>query len=257
MQEKVLFKSRSGSDLCGILSDNGEDTKPVIILCHGMGTGKDALTCLNLEKTLNKGGAATFRFDFFGHGESIGDLGDLTLSEAVNNIFGALDFLKNRGYRDIGLFGASFGGAAAILAASRSKDFYALALKSPVSDYFEREIEKRGEKKIKEWKNAGYIVLKKWDGSEYRRKYDFFEDLKRNKGYLEARNIRIPTLIIHGDNDQEINIQQSKKLSRVIKKSRLEIFKGADHKYSRPKDFGRMISLISSFLLEGYQGVKE
>ena len=50
---------------------------------------------------------------------------------------------------------------------------------------------------------------------------DFTEDLKK---------IDVPTLIIHGDDDQIVPIGDSAMLSyKLIKNSRLEIYKGAPH----------------------------
>jgi non-heme chloroperoxidase len=50
---------------------------------------------------------------------------------------------------------------------------------------------------------------------------DFTEDLKK---------IDVPTLIIHGDDDQIVPIGASAMLSsKLIKNSRLEIYKGAPH----------------------------
>ena len=250
MQEKVYFENSKGDKLCGILSDPIGDKRPMIILCHGFSTGKDATTCVKLEKILNGKEISTFRFDFFGHGESDGKFENITISEAVDDILNAIKFLKAKGYNKIGLFGSSFGGIASIMAASKTTDLFVLALKSPVSNYKERDLERKTEQELEGWREKGYKYYMKGDGSKLRLNYSFFEDYDNNDGYEVAKKIMIPTLIIHGDADDDVPIGQSRKISRLIKNCRLEIIKDADHRYSKSEDFEKMMNLIVNFIVE-------
>ena len=160
MEEKVYFNDSKGITICGILSNlTSSKTKPVIILCHGFGPGKESRTSIRLQEVLNSHEISTFRFDFFGHGESEGNLAEITISKAVNDILNAISFLKKQDYSRIGLFGSSFGGICSILVASKSDDLFVLALKSPVSNYQELEITRIGEEGIRIWKEKGYVEV--------------------------------------------------------------------------------------------------
>jgi len=214
--EKIYFKNSKGDRLCGILSAAGE---PLAILCHGLCSSKESRTSRRLEEILNRNGISTFRFDFFGHGESDGRLEDLTISEAVDDVMNAVLFLKGRGYSKVGLFGSSFGGLATLISASRVHDLLFLALKSPVSDF--RELDP--ELAIRDSENNAYEI---------------------------AEKIGCPVLIVHGDADDVVPVEQSIKLEKLIKNCRLEIIRGADHDYSREEDFERMIKLISEFIIK-------
>src|SRR3989338_7186738 len=131
MQEKSYFSNSKGNKICGILSNpTSELSTPVIILCHGFTTSKNNFTNTKLEKMFNEQKISTFRFDFFGHGESEGNFEDITISEAVDDISNAIRLLKNLGYSKIGIVGSSFGGMAALLVASKIDDLFVLALKS-------------------------------------------------------------------------------------------------------------------------------
>jgi len=77
---------------------------------------------LRLEEILNRRKFSTFRFDFFGHGESAGEFADMTISETVDDVRSAVLFLKSSGYDRMGLVGSSFGGFASILAAGQSNE---------------------------------------------------------------------------------------------------------------------------------------
>ncbi|MAH42743.1 alpha/beta hydrolase, partial [archaeon] len=70
MKKKLTFQNSKGDKLVGILSDSG--SKTIVIMCHGFTSSKESGTYINLEKMLNEKGIATFRFDFYGHGESDG-----------------------------------------------------------------------------------------------------------------------------------------------------------------------------------------
>ncbi|KKU55306.1 MAG: hypothetical protein UY41_C0008G0029, partial [Candidatus Moranbacteria bacterium GW2011_GWE1_49_15] len=200
MQEKVYFKTSNDVNLCGVLSNPTEGTEnPVVILCHGFSTSKDSFTNVTLENLLNKAGIATFRFDFFGHGESEGDFENITVLQGVEDILNAHRFLESLGYGTIGLVGSSYGGATAILAAVKLPDLFALALKCPVSDYEELEVETKGSLRIKKWKEEGFEEYESGDGRKLKLSYAFFEDLKSNNGLEVAREILAPTLIVHGD----------------------------------------------------------
>lgn len=214
MQKKLFFKNSRGKRLCGVLSNpTYRREKPVIILCHGLKSSKESQTYLRLEKILNKAEISTFRFDFYGHGESDGKFDELNPSEAANeevdDVQNAIKFLKETGYEKIGLMGSSFGGMASIMAASASNDVFLLALKSPVSEYLG---------------NA-------------------------------AKKIKIPTLIVHGSDDEVVPVEQSKKTAGLIKNCRLEIIRKADHRYSEPEDFEKMIFLISRFIIKNCEGL--
>lgn len=249
--EKVYFKNSKGNNFCGILSNPtlGKE-KPIIILCHGFSSSKDSRTYKKLEEMLNNHQISTFRFDFFGHGESEGKFEDITISEAVDDILNAISFLKKQGYSKIGLIGSSFGGISSIMAASKTKDLFVLALKSPVSNYKEIEMATKTEKQLKEWRGKGYTYYISGDGRKLKLNYTFFEDFESNNGYEAARKIKIPTLIVHGDEDESVPIEQSRKTANLIQDCKLEIIEGADHRYSNSEDFEKMLSLISSFVIK-------
>jgi len=251
MEEKIYFKNSRGNSLCGILSNpTSNRDKPIIILCHGLSSSKEGRTASSLQEVLNRQNISTFRFDFFGHGESEGKIEDITISEAVDDILSAIALLKERGYSKIGLVGSSFGGIGSIVAASRSNDIYVLALKSPVSNYQELEIAKMGEEGIKIWKETGYTEFDIGDGEILKINYTFFEDSRNNNGYEAAKKIKVPTLIVHGDADDVVPVKQSEKIAKLIENCRLEILQGVDHDYSRREDFERVLNLISEFIIE-------
>jgi alpha/beta superfamily hydrolase len=251
MQEKIYFSNSKGNKICGILSNpTFETSTPVIILCHGFTNSKDSSTNTQLEKIFNNHKIVTFRFDFFGHGESEGNFENITISEAVDDILNAIKYLKDKGFSKLGLVGSSFGGMSSIMAASKTNNLFVLVLKSPVSDYYEVDTKRRTKEEIEEWKTRGYVIHRNSKGEEKRLNYSFFDDFKNNNAYKAAKKIKIPTLIVHGDEDKTVPVEQSKKTSSIIENCKLEIITGADHKYSNPREFEKMLDLISNYIIE-------
>lgn len=251
MNKEIIFENTKKDQLSGIISNPSEDKqKPIIILCHGFASSKKSRTFICLENMLNKKKISTLRFDFYGHGKSQGKFEDITISEAAEDILKAIEFLKKEGYQKIGLVGSSFGGIASIVAAGQTKDLYVLALKSPVSNYMEKSLMKYTKTEIKEWKEKGFIIYKSYKGKKLTLNYSFFEDSIKINGYEYAKKISIPSLIVHGDKDDIVPIEQSRKSCSLMKNCKLEVIPKADHYFSEKKDFEKMLKLISEFIIK-------
>ena len=232
------------------MSDSsGDKSRPLIILCHGFTTSKDGRTYVRLEEKLNRKAFSTFRFDFFGHGESEGQFAEITISEAVDDVQSAIRFVKDSGYDRIGLVGSSFGGFASILAAGQSDDLFVLALKSPVSDYLGLLIARDQDIDIQTWRKEGFISVEASDGTNAELNYSFYADAEGIQGDSYAERIKVPTLIVHGDRDETVPLEQSRKVAELIPDCNLEVIRGADHVYSDPEHFELMLDLISDFVV--------
>jgi len=245
MENKVFFENSKGNKLSGILNNpSGDKSKPIIILVHGFNSGKDSGTNTALKELFNKINVSSFRIDLFAHGESGGDFEYLTVSEAVDDIMRAIGFLKDQGYQKIGLIGSSFGGLAAYIAASKSPDLYLLAVKCPVASYLEFR-DYTNQEIIDEWKDKGFVFRE-----NKKLRYSFYKDAKKNIAYDIAKNIKVPTLIVHGDKDLDVPIAQSIKMSLLIPDCRLVTIKGASHRFLEKNTKKEMVSAIINFIVE-------
>ncbi len=251
MEEKVFFKNSMGLELSGLLLTSSLDKEtPIIVLTHGLFSNKNGHTFRHLPNLLKNNLISSFRFDFSGCGESEGLFEELTISKAKDDILSAINFLKKQGFKKIGLLGSSFGGLASILAASELDDLFVLILKSPVSDYEKKELQSKSSSGIKLWNQKGFWSFEKSHGFTRKLNYSFFEDSKLNKAYNVAKQITFPTLIIHGDADDVVSVEQSIQLSSLIKNSEFSIIKGGDHRFSNETDFELVLDLILSFILK-------
>lgn len=202
--EKRKFKNSKGLTLSAIYE--GEDKKtPVIVMCHGYGSSKNSESNADLAKKLVEAGLCVFRFDFAGCGESEGSIDDLIPSNGIDDLKSAI---KNLGRKDFRLHGTSFGGYVALLYASENP-LLALTLKAPVSYYPE-------------------LLRKPPEDMPSRQK--LYHETKNLDLYEKTKNIKCPTLIVHGSEDEIVPIHQSRKLlTSLTCDKRLHIIEGANH----------------------------
>lgn len=229
MEKDIIFANRSGRKLHGILTAPEAKNFPLVIICHGYASSIGSRTRLELSRQLLQKGIASFGFDFTGSGKSEGELHQLTVSQGIEDLtaaYGYVKKLKNVNTEQIGILGSSFSGSVAVLFAAKNK-FKALALKSPVSSY------------------SSVKKMPMLSKAEQKR---FFNDAAKYDIYSAAEKIMIPTIIVHGSNDDVVPVEQSKKLFSHLKcKKKLAVLGGADHQYSDSSHFSHMASSISKW----------
>ena len=67
---------------------------------------------------------------------------------------------------------------------------------------------------------------------------------------MAAPNIKVPTLIIHGDVDESVPVEQSKNISKLIPKCKLILILGANHRYTEGDHAEQMLKAMQDFIME-------
>lgn len=251
MEERFSFLDSHGHRVAAILTTPSEGTDKIAILCHGFLSSKTSSTNNALTRMLVCQGIATFRFDFFGQGESEGPFDQITVSLAVDQVQRAVDLMRDRGYGRIGLMGSSFGGLISILTASQRTDLACLALKCPVVDFAEELRLEFGDEGMAQWKATDTIPNIMGGPDRIPLHYAFYEDALRQIAYAPARSITAPTVIVQGDKDEHVPLHQSRQLYEALGgKKHLEMLPGADHQFTKGADFTRMTQVIAHWLTQ-------
>jgi pimeloyl-ACP methyl ester carboxylesterase len=250
MEEALTFHDRQGHGIAAILSTPDGPTTRLAVLCHGFLSGKNSTTNKTLTRLLNEQGLATFRFDFFGQGDSDGPFEEITTTLALHQTEAALDLMTVRGYERIGLVGSSFGGLVAILTAAQRCDIACLALKCPVVDFAEELHLTFGSEELARWQATDTIRNIMGGPDRVRLRYAFYEDCLGQIAYEPAKRITVPTLIVQGDRDECVPLHQSRRLHDALAgPKRLDLLPGADHQFTRGEDFHQMTTSISDWLV--------
>lgn len=145
----------------------------------------------------------------------------------LNNVIDAYksNFFGEVQNRKIALIGHSSGGALSILAAGKRNDISCLITLAAVSK-FERFIKRQKE----DWKRKGYMeVLESHTNKMLRLNYTLVEDFERHQFDLlnikkNVRRIKIPLLIIHGEQDLTVSINEGEQLFNWSDKNISEFF---------------------------------
>ncbi|MGV8162819.1 MAG: alpha/beta hydrolase family protein [Candidatus Nanoarchaeia archaeon] len=219
MKNKIFFNDSHGHKISAYLSTPSDEIVPIIILFHGLNSGQDSNANRSLEKIFLEHNFATFDVDFFSCGESEGNIEERNIEEFVDNVLSAIKFLKEKKYTTLGLYGCSFGGVASVIAASKNSDVKVMALKA-----------------------AGI-------GKKSRTLSNYKKDFDEQTWITAGTKVKIPTLIVHGSKDEDVELQFSKDLAKSIKNSKLEIIEDADHRFTKKEDFDKCITLLSEFII--------
>jgi pimeloyl-ACP methyl ester carboxylesterase len=250
MEGSLTFHDRHGHGIAAILATPDGPTTRLAVLCHGFLSGKNSTTNRTLTHLLNDRGLATFRFDFFGQGESDGSFEEITTSLAVDQTQAALDLVTARGYDRIGLVGSSFGGLVALLTTAQRRDISCLALKCPVVDFAEELRLTFGPEEWARWQATDTIPNIMGGPDRIRLRYNFYKDCLRQIAYEPAEQITVPTLIVQGEQDECVPLHQSQRLRDALGgPKRLDLLPGADHQFTRAEDFLQMTTSISAWLV--------
>ncbi len=250
MEQKLFFSHPSGIKLCGILNDADMDKRtPIIIIVHGFISSKDSKSYIPLVRNLTKAKIATFRIDLFGHGESEGDFSEITITKGKDSVLAAIKFIKAKGYLKIGLLGSSFGGISSIIASSQTKDLFCLGLKAPVTDWLKISFPSRPGV-LEKWQKQGCINYGEHEDYQPKLKYGIVEDAKKQIAFNVAHKIAIPTLVVHGDEDDIVPYEGTEKFVKMLSNGFLHTITGANHRFTNKDHFNEMTAALTKFFID-------
>lgn len=179
----------------------------------------------------------TFNFSHNGVGKSLTEFDELdkfannTFSREVNELSQIINIYKNCYFGEvenpkIGLIGHSRGGAVAILTAFQKSEINSVATWAAIS-----KLDRYSKRQKEEWQKQGYFeVLNSRTNQMMRLNVSLLEDIENNKnGILNieraVKELNRPLLIIHGDQDLSVRIEEGEQIYEWSDKSKTEYFK--------------------------------
>lgn len=222
-------------------------TKPIVIFCHGYKGFKDWGAWDLVAEAFAKAGYFFVKFNFshnggtvaqpidfpdleaFGHNnfsKELDDLEDVIQHITVNHpLHNQIDITK------LSLIGHSRGGGIVLIKAAASKKVSNVISWAGVSDYGIRF--PVGEA-LAAWKNDNVMYV---ENGRTKQKmphyYQFYLDFKQNESKLTIKNavqqIQVPILVLHGTLDLTVLATEAKDIHSWNKKSNLQLIENANH----------------------------
>ena len=234
-----------GIRLEAVLERPGTAPGPLVIQIHGFTGTKDRPHNVLAAEAMREAGFATLRVDMYGHGGSGGEFRRHTLYKWISNIMTVMEEARRWDFvTEIWLSGHSQGGlTAALVAGMEPERVKGLILRAP----------------------AFMIPRCAREGEMLGVKFDRIPDevAVMNGQTLEGGYIRVartlyaedamdafpgPVLILHGDEDSLVPVEESVAAQKRYRRCRLEIIRGESHHFDRHS--GRMKELIREWLEE-------
>lgn len=226
---------------------NQREKKALIVVCHGFSGSSSGAFYPTLCEELAKN-YMVVRFDFRGQGESEGSFYDSCLTNEFEDLDCVVNFMKeNYQPNKTVVVGHSFGAAVALLFASLHQNEIAAYISiSGEGDLGKAEEIEFSKQQLEELKLKGETMVVNWskNGAEELIGKRHLNDLKLYSTISAVRGMIIPTLFVHGDEDNVIPIERSREMSIMpITPSKMIILKGADHTYNYETGSSRILEL--------------
>jgi len=179
----------------------------------------------------------SFNFSHNGIGEGVTEFAELdkfaknTFSlelEELNEIIDAYlnNFFGTSSNRPIGILGHSRGGGDALIISSKRKEIKAVVTWAAVANF-----NRYTERQAKEWRKNGFFeVLNTRTNQMMRLNVSLLEDIEKNKTDLlnlekAAKNLNKPLLIVHGEQDLSVKIEEGEEIYSWSNKEKTEFHK--------------------------------
>ncbi len=247
---------------------------PLIIFCHGYKGFKDWGAWNEMANAFAETGFLFLKFNFshnggtmaqpidfpdleaFGNNNYIKELDDL---ESVIDWVFKINSLKYVNLNNITLIGHSRGGGIVCIKAEEDSRITRVISLAGVSSYGNRT-STTGD--LEQWKKDGVkYVLNGRTKQHMPHYYQFYKNFTKNQDRLTIQravsNLKIPFLIIHGNKDTSISIEEAENLHKWNPKSNLKIIEGADHVFNTKhpwvenkltKELREVVSICDAFI---------
>jgi pimeloyl-ACP methyl ester carboxylesterase len=177
---------------------------PRWLYLHGFASGPESSKGVALSRHFAARGIALERLDL-----RRPSFERLRFSAMIETVRAAIGGERDRAI----VFGSSLGGLCAARVAEQDARVCALVLLAPAFRMAERWRARLGEAEWARWEESGWLEVDDY-ATKRRARIDF--DFVRELGALDAGwpDVRVPTLIVHGRNDEVVDIDLSREWSR-------------------------------------------
>ncbi|MDP2089304.1 MAG: prolyl oligopeptidase family serine peptidase [Flavobacteriaceae bacterium] len=235
--------------LTDIFFQENNQPKPIVIFCHGYKGYKDWGAWNLVAKEFAENNFVFVKFNFSHNGGTVENPIDFSDLEAFgnNNYSIELDdlesvinwILNDELYKNeidknkIYLIGHSRAGGIVTLKTSENNQISKVVSWAGVANFASRFPKREA---LKQWEKDGvFYVINTRTKQQMPHYYQYYQNFKQNEKRLTiknaARKLKIPYLIIHGTNDESVNINEGHQLKLWNPDSELFLVENANHTF--------------------------
>jgi len=240
MEQPVHFDNHQGEKLTGTLHLPDRPDGRGVVFGHCFTCSRHTEVLRHICTELEAEGFMALRFDFSGNGQSQGRFDESTYSKQIQEMKIATAFIAEKGALRIGLAGHSMGAVIAVLTAARMNTIQAVcAMAGRLSGLNATHFLSQSQRK--ELNDTGRVSFSSRE-RPLKLSTGFFADAEQYNLPETIANLKTPLLIVHGDHDQIIPVQEAYLAQKSNRgNTTLAIFPGADHMLG-PKESRRQVS---------------
>ena len=233
-----------------VFAKQNSQAKPVLIFCHGYKGFKDWGAWDMMAEMFKEAGFFFVKFNFSHNGGTVEQpidfpdlvaFGNNNYSKELDDLKAVLDWVfiepslrQEVDLQDVSLMGHSRGAGIVAIKAEEDVRVKKLISLAGVCDFGKRTAT-IGD--LDQWKKEGVkYVLNGRTKQQMPHFYQFYEDFLENQTRLNIKravsNLKIPYLILHGNQDTSVLIEEGERLHSWNSESQLEIIDTANHVFN-------------------------
>ena len=247
--QAISFHNVNGEKLAATLHLPEKTGRLGAVMGHCFTCSRHTRILGSLCDRLAEAGFIALRFDFSGNGQSEGDFTETSYTKHISEMHDAIELVREKGARWIGLAGHSMGAALAILTGAEAESVGAVCTLAGrykqvdahrwLNQYQQKELEKTGR------------VSFNSRGRDLQLKGSFFDDVGRYDLANTVRELNKPLLIVHGDRDEIIPVEDAYAGRDLNPEwSELAVIEGADHMFLDTGDRDRIADLVTRWFIK-------
>ncbi|MBQ8835075.1 MAG: alpha/beta fold hydrolase [Oscillospiraceae bacterium] len=228
MEKTFLLSHGSLTIPCKLVEPDFGEIRRVVLGVHGLGgSAKDAIQT-GIAEEMEMFYAASLRFDFPCHGESTCE--ELTLANCVDSLLAVAQYARERyaDVEDLCIFASGFGAYITLIALQELLEMpgkVKLVVQTPSVRMHETLLAMRGisQPTFQAMDQVTFQTPRPFEVT-----YHFYEELRDN---FALTSYPIPMLILHGEEDDYIRMEDIQHFRRINDRAKLVIIPGTSHRF--------------------------
>ncbi len=208
------------------------------VFLHGLNSNRRGEKALYFARQIARRGEAFASLDMTGHGDSEGDLLDLSVTRNIADLTRGLAYVEEQHgpFSSVHLIGSSMGGLTALWFAAEHPGVVRRNIAiAPAFEMASRMLLALGREKARQWRQERVLHVDT-GYAQFDLDYRFVEDEARYPAMGLVRRLKTPSLILHGSDDEVVPCQLSRQFAHKLEHVELVELSGGDHRLTDRKE---------------------